>query len=213
MRRTWADRSGEYSPEYYAYYGADETSESVRDILQTYAGGDASVLELGCSSGRHLAHLLEHGFDDLAGVELNADAFDVMAEHYPDLHREGTFYPDAIEDAVAQMDDDAFDAVFSVETLQHIHPDAEWVFAEVARITRDLLVTVETEEEVGDDGWDRAEGDPRDSEGSDDPDVNFVREAVPLYYRDWQSVFSPLGFEQVDRRESKRETIRTFRAR
>ncbi|MFB6140755.1 MAG: class I SAM-dependent methyltransferase [Halosimplex sp.] len=205
VRRAWADRDGEYSPAYYAHYGADETSESIRDLLETYAARDASVLELGCSSGRHLAHLLEHGYENLSGIELNAEAFDVMAEHYPELWDAGTFYADAIENVVGDFADGEFDAVYSVETLQHVHPDAEWVFAEVARVTRDLLVTVETESEA-------AEAAER-IENEDDPDVNYVRDDVPLFYRDWGEVFTDLGFEQVARREGKRETIRAFRAR
>ncbi|MFB6178072.1 MAG: class I SAM-dependent methyltransferase, partial [Halobaculum sp.] len=30
VRRRWADRSGEFSPEYYAYYGPNATSETIR---------------------------------------------------------------------------------------------------------------------------------------------------------------------------------------
>ena len=204
VRRQWADRSGEYSPAYYAHYGPDETSESVRDILRQRLARDASVLELGCSSGRHLSHLSDDGFTDLSGVELNPDAFDVMADHYPDLWEAGTFYADAIEDVVGEFDDDVFDAVYSVETLQHVHPDAEWVFEEIARITGDVLVTVEIEDDAED--ADRVERD-------EDPDVNYVRDEFPLYYRDWSEVFGDLGFEQVERREVKRDVVRAFRAR
>ncbi|RXK51718.1 class I SAM-dependent methyltransferase [Halorientalis pallida] len=194
VRRQWADRSGEYSPEYYAYYGPDETSEALRATFEDHLDRDARVLELGCSSGRHLAHLADHGFGNLAGIEINAAAFETMEDTYPDLAADGTFYCDAIEDVVTEFPADRFDAVYSVETLQHIHPDADWVFAELARITADLLVTVENE---GDDG-----------EG----DVNYVHDDFPLYYRDWNRVFTDLGFEQVDADRGERDTIRTFRA-
>jgi SAM-dependent methyltransferase len=204
VRRQWADRSGEYSPAYYAHYGPDETSESVREILRDRVGRDAAVLELGCSSGRHLSHLFDDGFTDLSGVELNDEAFDVMADHYPDLWEAGAFYTDAIEDVVGDFDDDGFDAVYSVETLQHVHPDAEWVFEEVARVAGDLLVTAEIEDDAAD-----AERVERDG----DPDVNFVRDEFPLYYRDWKSVFSEVGFEQVEYREVKRDVVRAFRTR
>ena len=195
VRRQWADRSGEYSPEYYAYYGPDETSETIRAIFEEHLDSDARVLELGCSSGRHLAHLSEHGFENLAGIEINAEAFETMDDTYPDLAAEGTFYCDAIENVVEEFPDDRFDAVFSVETLQHIHPDADWVFAELARITADLLVTVENE---GDEG--------------DDADVNYVHDDFPLYYRDWNQVFTELGFEQIDAQAGERDTVRVFRA-
>ena len=204
VRRQWADRSGEYSPAYYAHYGPDETSESVRDVLRQHLAPDASVLELGCSSGRHLAHLFEGGFTDLSGVELNADAFDVMAEQYPDLREAGTFHAAAIEDVIGDFDDDAFDAVYSVETLQHIHPDTEWVFEEIARITGEVLVTAEIE---------AAAADADREEREEAPDVNYVRDEFPLYYRDWGEIFGGLGFEQVERRDVKRDAVRAFRAR
>ena len=197
VRRQWAERSGEYSPEYYAYYGPDERSESVLDLLDRFVHRDARILELGCSSGRHLSHLRDHGFEDLAGIEVNGDAFDVMEDAYPDLAADGTFYVDAIEDVVRDFDDGAFDAVYSVETLQHIHPDAEWVFEELARITDDLVVTVENE------GGDDSE--------SGDPEVNYVREDVPLYYRDWNRVFTDLGLVEVAAESRKRDTVRAFR--
>lgn len=197
IRRQWAERSGEFSPEYYAYYGPDETSELIRERLDSVVGSDAAVLELGCSSGRHLAHLHEHGYEDLHGIEINDEAFDVMTESYPDLAAAGTFHVDAIENVVREFDDDRFDAVFSVETLQHLHPDNEWVFAELARITSGLLVTVENEG-----GDDRSEGGTA---------VNYVNEEFPLYYRNWNRVFTGLGLIEIDAVSLDRDTFRAFR--
>ncbi|WP_115864000.1 class I SAM-dependent methyltransferase [Halorussus litoreus] len=214
----WADRSGAYSPDYYAYYGPNETSELLRERLDAVVGTDAAVLELGCSSGRHLAHLREHGYDDLHGVDVNGDAFDVMADAYPDLHDAGTFYEATIEDAVREFDDGRFDAVYSVETLQHVHPDHEWAFDEIARVTDDLLVTVENE--GGPNGEADAAGDGKeidrreDLDGSanpGDPEVNYVNDEFPLYYRNWKQVFTPRGFEQVHARTTDRDVFRAFR--
>jgi len=170
VRRQWAERTGEYSPEYYAYYGPDERSESILERLDRFVDRDASVLELGCSSGRHLAHLYEHGFDNLAGIDVNDDAFDVMEETYPDLAAAGTFYHDTIEDVVGDFDDDQFDVVYSVETLQHLHPDAEWVLEDICRITDDLLITVENEGE---------DDEQTDHPESADPNVSYVNDDFP----------------------------------
>jgi SAM-dependent methyltransferase len=199
VRRQWAERSGEYSPDYYAYYGPDDTSEALAAILDRFVDRDARVLELGCSSGRHLAHLADRGYEHLAGVEVNEDAFDVMAETYPDLAASGTFYAGTIEDFVVDVADDAFDVVYSVETLQHIHPDATWVFEELARITGELLVTVENE------------GDAGDSDGTEGA-VSYVTDEVPLYHRDWHAVFTGLGLTEVECQPGERDTVRAFRA-
>ena len=199
VRREWAERSGEYSPEYYAYYGPDEASEAVRSSLDRFVDRDAAVLELGCSSGRHLAHLQEHGFENLAGIEVNDEAFDVMEENYPDLAVAGTFYCDAIEDVIGDFDDGRFDAIYSVETLQHLHPDVEWVFEELVRVADELVVTVENE----------GHAPPRQSE---DPGVNYVDGEFPLYYRNWKRIFTELGLVEVDARPGDQDTVRVFRA-
>jgi 2-polyprenyl-3-methyl-5-hydroxy-6-metoxy-1,4-benzoquinol methylase len=192
VREEWADRSGEYSPTYYAHYGPDETSALVRSKILEHAGRDARVLEVGCGVGRHLAPLAEAGFSELAGVDVNADALDVLREKYPELAAVGEFHADTIEEYVQEVETDAFDAVFSVETLQHIHPDATWVFEELARISRDLVVTVENESgEYG--------------------SVNHVDDQLPLYYRDWRAVFTELGLSEVETMERKRDTVRVFR--
>ncbi|CCQ32556.1 trans-aconitate 2-methyltransferase protein [Halorhabdus tiamatea SARL4B] len=196
VRHEWADRSGEYSPEYYAHYGPNDTSEAIRATVDRYLSDEAAVLEIGCSSGRHLAHLLEGGYTNLTGVEVNDDAFDVMAESYPELASQGTFYHDTIEAVVEDFADGQFDAVFAVETLQHIHPDSTWVFDELVRITDDLLVTVENE---------------GDSDGTAEPDVTYVSEDIPLYHRDWHRVFTDRGLVEVDAVVGERDTRRTFR--
>lgn len=195
--KKWAERTGEYSPDYYAYYGPNETSELIRGILDSIVDPDAAILELGCSSGRHLAHLHDHGYENLYGIEINDEAFDVMEDTYPDLTAHGTFYIDAIENTIAGFDDERFDAVYSVEVLQHLHPDSEWVFEELSRITDALLVTVENE------GGDDHQGSERA--------VNYVNDDFPLYYRNWCRVFTELGFVEVDSRPVERDTLRAFR--
>ena len=220
----WAERSGEYSPDYYAYYGPNETSELIRGLLDSVVEPDAAILELGCSSGRHLSNLHDHGYENLSGIEINDDAFDVMADTYPDLATHGTFYEDSIENTVTDLDDGQFDAVFSVETLQHIHPDNEWVFEELARITGDLLVTVE--HEGGDkgendgvdkdeyDGVDEDENEGRnDQRGSANPGVNYVNDEFPLYYRNWNRVFAEFELAEVESRSIDQDTMRAFRKR
>ena len=231
VRRGWAERQTEYSPGYYAYYGPNETSELVRRTLDRLVGQGAAVLELGCSSGRHLAHLHDRGFSDLHGIDVNDDAFDVMAAEYPELADSGTFHHAAIEDAVPGFDDGRFDAVFSVETLQHVHADAAWVFEDVARIAGGALLTVECEAPVegrraeetpgdgsdedgapaGGDGKPAGEGEGPVDEDATDHAVNYVNGEIPLYYREWGEIFTGLGLEQVEARSVGRDTLRAFR--
>ena len=105
----------------------------------------------------------------------------------------------AQEPSIEKRDDGQFDAVYSVETLQHLHPDAEWVFEEVARITDNVLVTVENEG-------------PTHESSPSDAEVNYVDNDTPLYYRDWSHIFTSLGLAEVNAVHGDRDTTRTFRA-
>lgn len=198
VRQDWAERSGKFSPAYYARIGPNEVSETLVDVLGHYVDDDAAILEVGCGSGRHLAHLRDHGFENLTGIDINDESFDVMAEQYPGLFERGTFHTGALEDLLPEFDDDAFDVVYSVETLQHVHPEDEWVFEEFARITADLLVTAENEGNSPE-------------RGRDDAAVSYVEDDFPLYHRDWKQVFSDVGFAQLIREPTSRDTIRVFR--
>lgn len=198
VREDWAQRSGKYSPSYYAEIGPNEVSETLADVLTHYATDDPAVLEVGCGSGRHLEHLRRQGFSNLTGIDINADAFEVMAEHYPRLVETGTFLDGALEELLPEFAEDAFDVVYTVETLQHVHPDDALVFDEFARVTSDLLVTAENEGNSPD-------------RGRGETDVSYVDDEFPLYHRDWKAVFSERGFAQLLREPTSRDTIRVFR--
>jgi len=200
-RRGWAKRSTDYSPTYYADIGPNEVSETLAAVFDHYVDEDAAVLEVGCSSGRHLAHLLDAGYENLTGVDINASSFDVMAEHYPRLAETGAVHVGAIEDILPEFEDEAFDVVYSVETLQHVHPDETWVFEELTRVTSDLLVTAENEGNSPR----RGRGEERVSV-VDDGDGEF-----PLFHRNWKEVFSGLGLAQLLVEPTDRDTIRVFR--
>ncbi|WP_231186577.1 class I SAM-dependent methyltransferase [Haladaptatus sp. DYF46] len=197
-RRDWAERTGDFSPAYYAEIGPNEVSNTLASVFDYYVPEKAAILEVGCSSGRHLAHLLDDGYTNLTGIDINDESFDVMAERHPKLAATGTFRTGAIEDVLPEFPDDTFDVVYSVETLQHIHPDNEWVFEEICRVASDLVITGENEGNS-----------PRRGRG--DEKVSYVHDDFPLYYRNWKRVFSDLGLAQLVCEPSKRDTVRVFR--
>ncbi len=198
VRQDWAARTGRFSPSYYAEIGPNEVSETIGRVLDHYAIEDATILEVGCGSGRHLEHLRQQGFENLTGIDINADAFEVMADQYPRLFDTGTFLDGALETHLPEMPDEAFDVIYTVETLQHVHPDDRWVFDEFQRLSTDLLVTAENE----------GNGPTR---GRGETDVSYVDDEFPLYHRDWKGVFTDRGFAQLLREPTQRDTIRVFR--
>lgn len=196
--RHWAERSGEFSPTYYAQLGPNKVSRRLVDVVEAYIDEQpVSILELGCSSGRHLAHFLDQGFEDLHGIDLNDESFAVMDDYFPDLVETGLFRTGSIEDVVSEYPESQFDVVYSVETLQHVHPDNKWVFDELARITSDLLVTVENE------------GD-RSSAGDSENGVRLVNGEFPIYYRNWKQIFTDCGLIALKSASCGRDTIRVF---
>ena len=197
-RQGWAERSANYSPAYYADIGPNEVSETLAAVFDHYVAENAAILEVGCSSGRHLAHLRGAGYENLTGLDINASSFDVMAERYPRLAETGTFHHGAMEALLPEFEDGAFDVVYSVETLQHVHPEETWLFEELVRVTSDLLVTAENEGNS-----------PRRGRG--DETVSVVDGEFPLYHRNWKEVFSGLGLAQLLVEPTDRDTVRVFR--
>lgn len=197
IHRVWADREGEYSPEYYAYYGPNDTSEAIQEVIESAGLDDPSVLELGCSSGRHLAYLVEHGYRDVAGIDINPEAVAVLRETYSELADVGSFYIAPIEDQLPDFEAGAFDVVFSIETLQHVPSEQGAVFDSVARVTDDLLITVERES--------------GNTAGDDDESVTYVNDEFPLYYREWDRIFGERDFEQIEARNLGRYMLRAFK--
>ncbi|WP_276302671.1 class I SAM-dependent methyltransferase [Halorussus lipolyticus] len=194
----WANRSDEFSPGYYAEIGQNEVTETLSAVFDHYVNTDAEILEVGCSSGRHLAHLLDRGYKNLTGIDINDDSFDVMEDHYPRLAETGTFHTGAIEDLVPEFADGEFDVIYSVETLQHVHPDNKWVFEELARVSADLLITAENE----------GNSPQRGREGCE---VSIVHDDFPLYHRNWKDEFADLNAAQLLCEPGKRDTVRVFR--
>lgn len=198
-RRGWAERSGAFSPAYYAEIGDNEVSETLTDIFEHYVPKDAAILEVGCSSGRHLARLRKAGYENLTGVDINPVSFDVMTDNYPQLAETGTFHTSALETFIPDMPDKAFDVIYSVETLQHVHPNDEWLFLELVRVTSDLLITAENEGNAS-------------HRGRSDNSVSYVNNEFPLYHRNWNDVFTSHGLAQLLCEPGKRDTVRVFRA-
>lgn len=196
VHHRWEERSGDYSPDFYAELGPDEGTELIRTVLDDHVDSDAAILELGCSAGRHLSYLHEHGYENLYGIEINDEALEVMESIDPGLAADGTFYLDAIEAVVPTFEDGQFDVVFSFETLELLHPDSEWVFEELTRITDDLLITVENE---GEDEYSSVEFAVEDIDG------------FPIYYRKYEPIFTDLGFEEFFSEQQEMDVFRVFR--
>jgi len=103
----------------------------------------ACILEIGCNSGRNLAALWKAGFHDLMGVEINPAAVRLFRDTFPDLNV--LIAPSAVEDVIRQYPTGMFDLIYTMATLLHIPPASDWIFAEIARVSCQYVLTVECE--------------------------------------------------------------------
>jgi SAM-dependent methyltransferase len=98
---------------------------------------DARILEVGCNVGRNLAYLVDAGFTDVTGVEINQRAVGLLRENYPQLAN-SPIHVGAAEDVLPRLPG-PFELIFTMAVLNHIHPQSTTVFDEIARLSRSVL--------------------------------------------------------------------------
>jgi len=130
----WKDPYQKNSPK--NYLKGEEKSKFLAGLIDIPK--DSKILEIGCNVGRNLNYLSKAGFTNLTGVEISKKAVELAKIYYPDLK----ILNSSIEDIIKDLNE--FDLVFVMAVLEHIHPDSEWIFPEVARISK-MLITIEDE--------------------------------------------------------------------
>ena len=159
--KSWAE-STPHEP----YLRGIEKSEYAVPLIAEIAGGlDSSILELGCNVGRNLEYLRRAGYTNLGGIEVSPRARALREGHYPNL--DITYYEGPIEEWILRCR--RFDVVFSMAVLQHVHPDSDWIFTEIARVAKRGIVTIEDE----------------------------VRDTKSLWPRNYGAIFTNLGYTEV----------------
>jgi SAM-dependent methyltransferase len=103
---------------------------------------DTSILEVGCGVGRNLAHLRDLGFTNLAGIEINPHAVELLRQTYPQL-ADVEIHLGAAEDVLPTLPDEAFEMVVTFAFLEHVSPQTR-VFDEIVRVGRALLAVEAT---------------------------------------------------------------------
>ena len=123
----------------------EERSQFLVELIKRYVEPNAKILEIGCNVGRNLNYLFNAGYTKLGGVEISGDAVDLMKQAYPEMAKQIEIYNNPVEDVIKNFEDDAFDVVFTMAVLMHIHPGSRFIFPEMVRITSKYLITIEGE--------------------------------------------------------------------
>jgi SAM-dependent methyltransferase len=146
-----ASRASQYrywqtpQPEGHPIVPRHDSTRSARAIAKRVSKevGEKSdlIIELGSGDGRLLAALVEAGYTNVMGVEINPHAVAVMRETRPELAHVQVLVGPA-EQVLKGFGDDSVRCVVTAATLGHIHPDSADLFDTIARITS-LVITVD----------------------------------------------------------------------
>lgn len=110
-----------------------------------YVAKDDTVIELGCNCGVNLHWLQQLGYSRLNGAEINPHAIEQMKTTFPELYRNSTLFEGSIENFAKATKANTFDVVFTVGVSQHIHPAHNYLFAEMVRVCKKYICTIEPE--------------------------------------------------------------------
>jgi len=150
--------------------GDDDTSEFLLSFVTKHINRTDRILEIGCNMGRNLNTLYLNGYKNLCGIEICAEALELLRQTYPNLDRDCQLYNAPVEDVIGSIPDQEYGAVFTLAVLEHIHTDSEWIFRDMVRIARDSLIIIEDETAIS---W-------------------------RTFTRNYKKVFEKLGMEQVE---------------
>jgi SAM-dependent methyltransferase len=139
----WRNPDGQNRPE--DYLEPTGRSRFLLDFIAPYVHTDGAILEIGCNVGRNLAHLFDAGYRDLTAIEISGDALAMLRTTFPDLGAAARLINAPVEDVIRDFPDGSFDLVYAMAVLEHIHPDSEWIFDEIVRVSRSAIVTIEDE--------------------------------------------------------------------
>ena len=106
---------------------------------------DDSILEIGCNAGSNLDRLRELGYRRLGGVEINEAALEELRRSFPELAHLAQLHQGAAEAVVSELEDNSVDVVFAMAVLLHIHPSSHRLFANLVRVARRYVCTIEAE--------------------------------------------------------------------
>jgi len=106
------------------------------------------ILELGTNAGKVLNHLFSQGFQNITGIEINSNAINIMKKEYPNAHNNSNIINASLEDSLPQFKDNSFSLVFSIYVLFTIHPENNFIFEHIARISKKFIITIEAEDMV-----------------------------------------------------------------
>jgi len=127
----------------------DNRSGYLVELIKRYGISSDRILEIGCNVGRNLEFLFKSNFQNLNAIEINSKAILLLKETFPIMADNLQIFFGSVEEQILFLQDNSFDITFTMAVFQHIHPDSNFIFPHVTRITKKYLITVENEGSIG----------------------------------------------------------------
>lgn len=108
------------SPNIYANSNFHARDDNILQALRLIkVNKNAHILDLGCNCGRTLNYLMNNGYNNLTGADINTHAFQYMGEVYPELASNVKMIQGSFIDSLAK-NNNSYDVIFTLSTLIHL---------------------------------------------------------------------------------------------
>lgn len=127
------------------FYVNQTWGQRMLETCFSYMKKEWSILELGCNTGKTLAYMKEHGFNNVMGVEINQKAIDIGRKKFK-LLKDVEIICSPLEDVIKDINH--FDMIYAGGVFMHLPYELDWVFEEISNHARHLIMTAENETET-----------------------------------------------------------------
>jgi SAM-dependent methyltransferase len=118
-------------------------SQTIINVLSPLISKECRIVEIGCNSGRNLNHLWTAGYKNVRGIEISEHAVQRLRMNYPCLADVPVDVGPA-ETAIQQYASSSVDVIFTMATLEHVHPASRFLFKEIARVASRYVLAIES---------------------------------------------------------------------
>lgn len=142
----WAIQGQQGSADNPDTYSKEDKSlpELFRDVLP-YLSKDSKILEIGCNVGRSLNYLHGLGYHDLTGIEIGQVALDKAKVFFPEMAKTSTLICGNAPEVLKTLKSASYDLVFCHSVLVNIPLKYNYIFKEMARISKKYILILENE--------------------------------------------------------------------
>ena len=127
------------------YIDHDESVDLMFMDILPFLDREARILEIGCNAGRNINYLFSKGYKYFTGIEIGVMAEQVMQEHFPEAYTHTTYIIGNAYEELLKLPSAHYDLVFAHSVLVNIAPKWNGIFAEMARVSKAYILTMESE--------------------------------------------------------------------